>query len=465
METTPEELALQQAAMARVAARNAALPRIQRAYVDTYGCQQNESDSELIRGMLAEMGYEPAASEHEADVIVINTCSVREHAETRVIGNIGALVHEKERDPDVVVAVCGCMAQRPEMAEKLKRSYRCVDLVFGNLALWRFPELLERVLDTRKRVFEVPETDGVITEGLPIRRSGSVKAWLPVMYGCNNFCSYCIVPYVRGRERSRRPEEVVAEAERIIAAGYKDITLLGQNVNSYGRDLDAPVDFSDLLAAIAAKEGDFLLRFMTSNPKDAGEKLFRTMASSPRIAHQLHLPFQSGSDRILKQMNRHYTHESYLALVETARRWMPDVVLTSDVIVGFPGETEEDFEETLRLIREVRFDALFTFIYSKRSGTPAATMPDPVTRAEKQVRFDRLTAAQDAISGAKHAAYVGTVQRVLVDGLSGNDDYPLTSRTGGGRLVHLRGDASLVGRYVDAEITGYNTWALSGHVK
>ncbi len=432
------------------------------ALVDTYGCQQNEADSEKLRGYLALMGYGFTQDEFQADVVVVNTCAVREHAEMRVLGNVGALNHSKKARPGQVVAVCGCMVQQPHMAEKIRRSYPVVDLVFGPHELWRFPELLQRVLTRHRRVFAAEPDTGAVVEGIPQHRDGAVKAWLSIMYGCNNFCTYCIVPYVRGRERSREPEAVLAEARELVAAGYKDITLLGQNVNSYGKDLAQGTDFADLIRQINDIPGEFLIRFMTSHPKDATEKLFETMASCGKCAHHLHLPVQSGSDRILKAMNRSYTREKYLDQVALARRYMPDLVLTTDIIVGFPGETEEDFAETLSLCEEVRFDAMFTFIYSKRVGTPAASMPDPFTRAEKQRHFDALTELANRISGEKHREYEGKTVRVLVDGETGRGEYNLSSRTNGGRLVHLRGDPSLIGRFIDVRITAGNTWALYG---
>ena len=435
------------------------------AMVDTYGCQQNEADSEKLRGYLAEMGYGFTQNEFEADVIVVNTCAVREHAEMRVLGNVGALNHSKKEKPGQLIAVCGCMVQQEHMAQKIRKSYPVVDLVFGPHELWRFPELLEQVMVRHKRVFATAPCDGTVAEGIPRQRDGKVKAWLSIMYGCNNFCTYCIVPYVRGRERSRRPEEVVAEARRLVEAGYKDITLLGQNVNSYGRDLEEDVDFADLIRLINDIPGDFLIRFMTSHPKDATEKLFRTMAECEKCAHQLHLPVQAGNDRILKVMNRVYTAEKYLRQAELARHYMPDLVLTTDIIVGFPGETEEEFEDTLRLCEQVRFDAMFTFIYSKRRGTPAANMPDPYTREQKQVHFDRLMELSNRISAEKHRSYEGQTLRVLVDGETGREEYNLSSRTNGGRLVHLRGDKSLIGQFINVKITASNTWALYGEVE
>ena len=435
------------------------------AMVDTYGCQQNEADSEKIRGYLAEMGYGFTQDEFQADVIVVNTCAVREHAEMRVLGNVGALNHTKKNKPEQIIAVCGCMVQQEHMAQKLKQSYPVVDLVFGPHELWRFPELLEQVMTRHKRVFATEDSSGAVAEGIPLRRDGTVKAWLSIMYGCNNFCSYCIVPYVRGRERSRLPEDIVREARELVEQGYKDITLLGQNVNSYGKDLDCGVDFSDLLRMINDIPGDFLIRFMTSHPKDATEKLFQTMAECEKCAHHIHLPVQSGSDRILKVMNRNYDSAKYIRQVELARRYMPDLVITTDIIVGFPGETEEDFEDTIKLCEKVRYDAMFTFIYSKRVGTPAASMPDPYTREEKQKHFDRLMEVSNRISAEKHKEYEGKTFRVLVDGETGKDEYNLSSRTNGGRLVHLKGDPSLVGQFVNVKITASNTWALYGEIE
>ena len=459
-----KEIERQQAVCARIFERVTADGARPLAMVDTYGCQQNEADSEKLRGYLAEMGYGFTQDEFQADVIVVNTCAVREHAEMRVLGNVGALTHSKKARPGQIIAVCGCMVQQEHMAQKIKMSYPVVDLVFGPHELWRFPELLEQVMEKHRRVFAAEKNDGAVTEGIPVRRDGKVKAWLSIMYGCNNFCTYCIVPYVRRRERSRLPEDVVAEARELVAAGYKDITLLGQNVNSYGKDLEENVDFADLIRMINAIPGDFLIRFMTSHPRDATEKLFRTMAECEKCAHHIHLPVQSGSDRILKQMNRHYDRAKYLSEIETARRYMPDIVITTDIIVGFPGETEEDFADTLSLCEEVRYDAMFTFIYSKRVGTPAATMPDPYTREDKQKHFDALTELANRISGEKHKEYEGRTLRVLIDGETGKEEYNLSSRTNGGRLVHLKGDPALIGQFAEVKITASNTWALYGEL-
>jgi len=435
------------------------------AMVDTYGCQQNEADSERIRGYLAEMGCGFTQEEKEADIVVVNSCAVREHAEMRILGNVGALTHTKKANKDQIIVLCGCMVQQEHIQEKVKKSYRIVDLVFGPHRLWQFPELLQRVLTEKGRVFAADPSDGEVIEGMPQRRDGTVKAWLSIMYGCNNFCTYCVVPFVRGRERSRKPETIIEEARQLIADGYKDITLLGQNVNSYGKDLEEDVDFSDLLRSVNEIDGDFTIRFMTSHPKDAGEKLFKTMAECEKCARHIHLPFQAGNDRVLKAMNRGYDSEAYLEKVRLARRYIPDIVLTSDIIVGFPGETDLEFEDTIRILETVRFDALFTFIYSPRVGTPAADMPDDTTREDKQKRFDWLLAVQNKISEEKHAEYVGKTLKVLVDGESGDEIYPLTGRTSGGRLVRLGGSAELIGQYAMVKITDSKTWALFGEIE
>ena len=429
------------------------------AYVETYGCQQNEADSERIRGILCECGYTLTDSAEGADVVVMNTCAIREHAEQRVFGNMGALTHTKRRHTGQKIFLCGCMAGQEHVVDRIRKSYPHVDGVFSTHHLWQFAEILYRVLTGNKRVFFVEDEPGSIAEGLPQKRDNTLKAWVSIMYGCNNFCTYCIVPYVRGRERSRMPEDILAECRNLIESGTKEITLLGQNVNSYGKDLDIGVDFSDLLQMICRIDGDFLIRFMTSHPRDAGKKLFDTMASSPKIAKQLHLPFQSGSSRVLKAMNRHYDTTQYLELVEYAKQVMPDLVLTSDVIVGFPGETAEEFEETISLIEQVHYDSLFTFIFSPRKGTPAASMDDPTTKEEKNRRFDRLCAVQNAISEQIHNNYIGKTMRCLIDG---TDHELLTARTEGGRLVRLPGDKALIGNFALVTITGATTWSLTG---
>jgi len=434
------------------------------AFVDTYGCQQNEADSERIRGYLEKMGFSFTSDEEQARIIVINTCAIREHAEQRVLGNVGALVHVKRRHPEQLICLCGCMMQEKHVADKIRQSYRHVDLVFGPHALWKFPEMIHTLLTQRGRIFSNADEAGSIAEGIPMVRQDRIKGWVSIMYGCNNFCSYCIVPYVRGRERSRQPEDILAEVRQMVAEGYKDITLLGQNVNSYGKDLETPMDFADLLEQVNAIPGEFLIRFMTSHPKDATHKLFETMARCEKVAPVLHLPFQAGNDRILKVMNRRHTREQYLDKIRDLKRLIPDIVLTSDIIVGFPGETTEEFEDTLKVLEEVRFDALFTFIFSPRVGTPAAKMDDPMTHKEKLANFNRLVALQDSISEEKHAAYIGKTVRCLIDGLSDDARYDLTARTAGNRLVRVVGDKSAVGQYRDVKITDCNKWSLYGEL-
>lgn len=428
----------------------------------TLGCKVNQYETQAMEQQLVGLGHEPSA-EADSDVLIVNTCTVTAVADRKN----RTLLHRLRREhPDALLGVCGCYSQiSPEEAAKTG-----ADVVSGSggreeflqrlLALWREKEAggvcrQDVAVDNalQRRTFECLPAGGMRER---------TRAMLKVQDGCNNFCSYCIVPYVRGRERSRQPEDVLKECRELIAAGYKEITLLGQNVNSYGKDLDTDVSFADLIAMINDIPGEFLIRFMTSHPKDATEELFRTMAECEKCAHQLHLPVQSGSDRILKAMNRHYDSEKYLQKVELARSYMPDLVLTTDIIVGFPNETEEDFEETLKLCEKVRYDAMFTFIYSKRVGTPAAEMPDPYSREDKQKHFDRLLDVANRISAEKHREYEGKTVRVLVDGETGKEQYNLSSRTNGGRLVHLKGSKELLGRFINVKITGSNTWALYG---
>ena len=458
---SPEELDAQFAYCDRIAAYWQRQDRTPKAYVETYGCQQNEADSEKLRGFLTQSGYQITQEAEGADVVVMNTCAIREHAEQRVFGNLGALTHTKRRHSAQKIFLCGCMAGETKVSDRIKKSFPHVDGVFSTHHLWQFPEILWKVLSGEKRQFYIADEPGSIAEGIPQVRDSQLKAWVSIMYGCNNFCTYCIVPYVRGRERSRRPEDILAECRCLIEGGAKEITLLGQNVNSYGKDLEGGMDFADLLAAIAQIPGEFLIRFMTSHPRDASTKLFDTMAKYPKIAKQLHLPFQSGSSRVLKAMNRHYDRQTYLEKVLYAKRVMPDLVLTSDVIVGFPGETEEEFEETISLIQQVHYDSLFTFIFSPRPGTPAAQMDDPTPKEEKNRRFDRLCAVQNAISEEIHNNYIGKTLRCLVDGA---DKDQLTARTEGGRLVRFAGADSLIGSYQNITITGATTWSLTGEL-
>ena len=458
---TEGQLALQFDFCDKIAAYWRDLNTTPTAYVETYGCQQNEADSEKIRGYLAQGGYRIVQEAEGADVVVMNTCAIREHAEQRVFGNLGALTHTKRRHPEQKIFLCGCMAGETKVSDRIRKSYPHVDGVFSTHHLWQFPEILWNVLSKKKRQFYVEDEAGSIAEGIPQVRDNTLKAWVSIMYGCKNFCTYCIVPYVRGRERSRKKEDILAECREVIANGAKEITLLGQNVNSYGKDLEEKIDFADLLAEIAQLPGEFLIRFMTSHPKDASEKLFDTMAKYDKIAKQLHLPFQSGSSRVLKAMNRHYDRETYLKKVAYAKNLMPDLVLTSDVIVGFPGETEEEFEETISLIQAVHYDALFTFIFSPRTGTPAASMEDPTPKEEKNRRFDKLCAVQNEISVQIHEAYVGKTLRCLVDG---QDKDMLTARTEGGRLVRFAGCPELIGTYQNLTVTGSTTWSLTGEL-
>ena len=371
-----------------------------KAFIHTYGCQGNVADSEHIKGMLVEMGYELCDDINEADFILYNTCAIREHAEDRVFGNVGSIKKLKKDKPSLIIALCGCMMQQKHIADKIKNSYPFVNLVFGTHVTHKMPELIFNVLKTHKRVFCIEESDGVIAEGLPSSKDSGENAWLPIMYGCNNFCSYCIVPHVRGRERSREPAVIIDEAKSLVAEGYKKITLLGQNVNSYGKNCDFDVTFSELIRRIDEIEGDFEFDFMTSHPRDCSFELIDVLAKSRHFCGHLHLPVQSGNNRILKEMNRHYTRERYLELVNYAKSKIPNLDLTTDIIVGFPGETYEEFLDTVSLVKEVKYGSMFTFIYSARKGTPAASMPDPFTKAEKTKWFMELLKVQEEIQNS-----------------------------------------------------------------
>ena len=434
------------------------------AYVHSYGCQGNVSDGEKLKGMLADMGYGFCDQAEQADLVLFNTCAIRENAEDRIFGNVGALKRWKAQSPKHKLLLCGCMMQQPHIVEKLKQSYPYVDLIFGTHVIHQLPELLLSVLQQHKRVFYTPESDGVIAEGLPIRRDGTLKAWVPIMYGCNNFCTYCIVPYVKGRERSRQPEAILAEVRQLVEQGYKEITLLGQNVNSYGKTLEHPITFAQLLRQIDAIPGDFRIRFMTSHPKDATKELFDVMAASEKICHHLHLPVQCGSDRILQAMNRRYTVEQYLKLIDYARSVMPDISFTTDIIVGFPGETLEDFQGTLDLLKKVRYDSLFSFIYSKRVGTKAAAMPDDTPHSVKSDRLQELLALQRTIGEEVLKEYVGKTLRILVDGTGKSGEGYLTGRTDQFLIVDFPGDRSLIGQFVTVKITKALNWALLGEL-
>ena len=432
------------------------------ACTHSYGCQQNVSDGEKINGMLAQMGFDFTDDPEKADLVLYNTCAVRENAENRVFGNVGALKHCKERNPDMIIAVCGCMVQQEQVAERFRQKYPFVDMVFGTHVLHRFPELLYTIYEKGKRIFCLPQSDGVIAEHLPVKRDSKIKASVPIMYGCNNFCTYCIVPFVRGRERSREPNEIISEVKGLIESGYKEILLLGQNVNSYGTGTE--VGFAELLRRLDNLDGEFRISFMTSHPKDCTHELIDVIADSRHISWHLHLPVQCGSDRILKLMNRHYDIAHYRELVEYARGRIAGLQLTTDIIVGFPGETYEDFTETLNLMKEVRFDSAFTFIYSKRTGTKAAEMDDPVSEEEKGRWFRELLEVQGKSGEEAYKSYVGQTLRVLCEGRGRTDEKMLTGKSRQNIIVDFNGNDSLIGQFVDVKITKALNWALLGEI-
>ncbi len=460
----PEEIRRQKEIMAYVRDIISRTEGGRKAFIETYGCQQNVSDSETISGMLCDMGYTITKDKQEADFIIYNTCAVRENAELKVYGNLGALKHLKTKKPNLIIAVCGCMMQQESVKEQIRKKYKHIDIVFGTHSLYRFPEILSKVVTDGGRVFDVVSSDGAIAEDLPVKREEGPCAWVSVMYGCNNFCSYCIVPYVRGRERSRRKEYILDDVKELALKGCKEITLLGQNVNSYGNDLEEDIDFADLLEMVCTVDGIERVRFMTSHPKDISDKLIDTMARESKICKQLHLPVQAGNDRVLKTMNRKYTKASYLEKIRKIKEKMPGITLTTDIIVGFPGETTEEFEDTLEVLREVRYDTIFSFIYSRRPGTPAAKMEDVISPEEKKKNFDRLLEVQDVISKEKNLELQGKVVTVLTEGKSKNNDLFLAGRTEGGKTVNFQGDDSLIGKFVQVEITEAKTWSLTGRV-
>ena len=460
---TPEEAEEQRAATLHVRKytdQRRALGQVLRCCVVTYGCQQNEADGERIAGMAREMGYEIVYSPEDADLIVVNTCAVRDHAEKKALSVTGGYKHLKMKNPELKIGVCGCMVSQPKMSEKMRKSYPYVDFVFGTEAIWRFPEILCKNIFTGKRSFTGNTGDEVISEEIPVERKSKFSAWVSIMYGCNNFCTYCIVPYVRGRERSRRPEDIIAEVRGLAAEGYKEITLLGQNVNSYGKEYG--VDFSDLLSEICKIEGDFIVRFMTSHPKDVPEKLIRTIKNNPKIERHFHLPMQSGSDAILKAMNRHYDSEAYLSLARRLREEIPDIALSTDIIVGFPGESEEDFGRTLDMLEKVRFDMIFSFIYSKRDGTPAARAENQIPEEVKTERFLRMLRVQEPIADALAERNVGRTVRVLCEGKSKNNPDMLTGRDTGMKIVLFSGDETLTGKFVNIKITDAHAFGMTG---
>ena len=442
---------------------SAVYPTPPMAYIHSYGCQQNVSDGERIKGVLMDIGYGICNKPEDADLVLFNTCAVREHAEQRVFGNVGALKAIKEKKPGLIIGLCGCMANQQHVVDKIRKSYPYVDLVFGVDGIDTLPALLMQKLEKKKRILLDPAQRPVIVENMPIRRDSDFRAWLPIMYGCDNYCTYCIVPYVRGHEKSRRSADILAEFKQLVEAGYKEITLLGQNVNSYGKGLDENIDFSDLLNLLCAVPGDYQIRFMTSHPKDASRKLIDTIAAQPHLCKHLHLPVQCGSNRVLKEMNRRYTVEQYLDLVEYARQRVPGITFSSDIIVGFPGETEEEFAQTLELVKKVGYMQLFTFIYSPRVGTKAALMEDLTPRKEKTDRMQRLLDVQDEIAMNLIHQQVGQTVRVLVEGY-GRAEGSLVGRLDNNLTVEFTAEPDLIGSYAMVKLTDARATVLLGQL-
>lgn len=431
-------------------------------HIITFGCQMNEHDSETIAGMLSEQGMEPVLDKKEADIVIINTCSVRENADKRFFGTLGQLKKKKTENPEFVVGVCGCMMQQQHIIDTLKMKYPWVDIIFGTHNIHMFPQLLENVINEKQKIMDIWEDGGEIVEGLPAKRLYRHKAFVNIMYGCNNFCTYCIVPYTRGRERSRRPLDIVNEVRALAADGVREITLLGQNVNSYRGDEDT--DFAALIYMLNDIEGLERIRFMTSHPKDLSDRLIQAYKDCDKLCKNIHLPVQSGSSSVLKRMNRKYTREDYIELVKKLREAVPDITVTTDIIVGFPGETEEDFRETLELAEQVRYDSAFTFLYSIRKGTPAENFEDQIPEEIKHERFNRLVDTINRISAQKNSEYVGTVQNVLVEGTSKNDIMTYSGRTDGFKLVNFKASEDLTGKIVPVRITESNTFSLVGEL-
>ncbi|MBN7574050.1 tRNA (N6-isopentenyl adenosine(37)-C2)-methylthiotransferase MiaB [Clostridium beijerinckii] len=434
-------------------------------FIQTYGCQMNEEDSEKLSGMLKRMGYENTENRDEASIIIFNTCCVRENAENKVFGNLGALKKQKEKNPDLVIGICGCMMQQKGMADDILKRFPYVNIIFGTHNSYKFPEYLNRVKTEGVQIKEIIDKETEIVEGIPIDRKSDIKGFVTIMYGCNNFCTYCIVPYVRGRERSRKPEDIVNEIKDMVTRGYKEVTLLGQNVNSYGKGLEENITFADLLRKVNEIEGLERIRFMTSHPKDLTLDVVYAIRDCDKVCEQIHLPVQSGSDRILKEMNRHYTKEQYITLAKKIRAEIPDVTFSTDIIVGFPGETEEDFSETLELAKEVRYDAAFTFIYSRRNHTPADKMENQIPDEIKHERFNRLVEIVNAGIAKGNKDAEGKTYEVLVEGYSKNDESKLTGRTRNGRLVNFEGGEDLIGKLVNVKIVKANSFSLIGEVE
>lgn len=419
--------------------------------VNTFGCQMNARDSEKLIGILEQIGYVKKETE-DADFVIYNTCTVRENANNKVYGRLGYLHSQKKKNPDMMIGLCGCMMQEPEVVEKIRTSYRFVDLVFGTHNIYKFAELIVAAFESKGMIVDIWKDTDKIVEDLPVERKYTFKSGVNIMFGCNNFCSYCIVPYVRGRERSRDPKDIIREIERLVADGVVEVMLLGQNVNSYGKNLEHPMTFAQLLEEVEKIDGLERIRFMTSHPKDLSDELIEVLGKSKKICKHLHLPLQSGSSRILKEMNRHYTKEQYLELVKKIRVAVPDIALTTDIIVGFPGETEEDFLETMEVVKEVQYDSAFTFIYSKRTGTPAATKEDQVSPEVVKDRFDRLLHVVQEIGSQKAGALQGTVQKVLIEEINAQDEHLVTGRLSNNSVVHVPGGADLIGKIVNVSL-------------
>ena len=438
-------------------------------HITTFGCQMNEHDSETLAGMLIEKGYVPAAERKDANIVIFNTCSIRENADKRFFGTLGQLKHRKtEQRENFTVCVCGCMMQQQHIIDTIKAKYPWVDVIFGTHNLHQLPELLDNLYKEKHKQLAIWEEGGEIVEGLPARRLFKHKAFVNIMYGCNNFCTYCIVPYTRGRERSRAAEDILKEVQALAADGVKEITLLGQNVNSYkgiSRENSEKTDFTDLIYMLSEVDGIERIRFMTSHPKDLSDELIAAYGKCEKLCHYIHLPVQAGSSKVLKEMNRHYTREDYLEIVRKLREVDPDIAISTDIIVGFPGETEEEFEETLTLCEEVRYDSAFTFLYSVRKGTPAEKFENQIPEEIKHERFNRLVDVINRISAEKNAEYVGRIEKVLVDGPSKNNSKTYGGRTESFKLVNFRGTPDMIGQVIDVLITGANTFSLEGEVK
>ncbi|HAA99975.1 MAG TPA: tRNA (N6-isopentenyl adenosine(37)-C2)-methylthiotransferase MiaB [Ruminococcaceae bacterium] len=420
-------------------------------FVHSFGCQQNAADSEKISGMLSDMGFEKAESAQIADIIFFNTCAVRENAELRVFGNVGELKKQKRENPNRIIALCGCMTQQEQVAAKIRESYPFVDLVIGTGVLHRIPEFLFEILTEHRRLFESSDGCDSITEGLPVRREDPIKAWLPIMYGCDNFCSYCIVPYVRGHERSREPQDILRECEKLVSDGVVEVMLLGQNVNSYGHDLENPCSFAELLTAVAEVPGIRRVRFMTPHPKDMGTDVLEVIRDHPNIARHIHFPLQSGSNEILRRMNRRYTREQFMERAAEIRAMIPDAAITTDIIAGFPGETSKDVDDTVDVIEKVGFDNAYTFIYSPRKGTPAAAM-EQVPKEEVQKGFDRILAAVQESAKKRAGALAGRTMTALAEEVNTQDPQYITCRLSNNIIVHVKGDASMIGHFYDVTL-------------